>query len=162
MLLEAVAALRPTSGGRYADATLGGGGHAAAILAASSPRGWLYGCDRDGAAIEGAGRRLAEFSGRFELRQYNFAELADWIAPESCDGVLMDLGVSSPQLDRPERGFSFQFEAPLDMRMDQRQPLTAADLVNRASNDELVRMFWELGGERNARRFARAIVAERE
>jgi 16S rRNA (cytosine1402-N4)-methyltransferase len=162
MLQEAVAALRPISGGRYADATLGGGGHAAAILDASSPNGWLYGCDRDGAAIEAARRRLAAFSGRFELRQANFAEITEWIPAGSCDGVLIDLGVSSHQLDTPVRGFSFQYEGPLDMRMDQRQSLTAAELVNHASIDELSKIFWELGDERNARRFARAIVEERE
>jgi 16S rRNA (cytosine1402-N4)-methyltransferase len=162
MLHEAVAALRPTSGGRYVDATLGGAGHAAAILAASSPNGWLYGCDRDGAAIEAARQTLAPFSGRFELRQANFAELADWIPAASCAGVLMDLGVSSPQLDTPNRGFSFQLDGPLDMRMDLRQALTAAELVNHESLEELTRIFWELGDERNARRFARAIAAERE
>ena len=162
MLAEAVAALQPRSGGRYVDATLGGAGHAAAILDASSPNGWLFGCDRDGAAVEAAARRLARFAGRFELRQGNFAELADWLPAQSCDGVLMDLGVSSPQLDEAERGFSFQQDGPLDMRMDTRQPLTAADLVNTAEPDELARIFWELGGERNARRFTRAIVARRE
>jgi 16S rRNA (cytosine1402-N4)-methyltransferase len=105
---------------------------------------------------------LAGFAGRFELRQGNFAELADWVPGGSCDGVLMDLGVSSPQLDSAARGFSFQQEGPLDMRMDARQSLTAAELVSTAGIDELVRILWELGGERNSRRFARAIVAERE
>jgi 16S rRNA (cytosine1402-N4)-methyltransferase len=162
MLAEALAALRPRPEGRYADGTLGGGGHAAAILAASSPSGWLYGCDRDGAAIEAAIRRLAEFAGRFEIRRGNFAELADWIAPESCDGVLLDLGVSSPQLDEPERGFSFQRDGPLDMRMDPRQPATAAELVNGLHETELQEIFWQLGGEPQARRFARAIVRERQ
>ena len=118
----------------------------------------MCGCDRDGAAIEAARQRLAEFAGRFEIRQGNFAELADWVAPGSCDGVLLDLGVSSPQLDEAERGFSFQQDGPLDMRMDRRQPLTAAELVNTAGAEELARMFWELGGERDARRFARAIA----
>jgi len=131
-------------------------------LVASSPNGWLYGCDRDGAAIEAARERLIAFSGRFELRQSNFAELMDWIPAGSCDGVLLDLGVSSPQLDRAERGFSFQLQGPLDMRMDQGQVMTAAELVNSASLDELSKIFWELGGERNARRFARAIGEERE
>ncbi|HVM49926.1 MAG TPA: 16S rRNA (cytosine(1402)-N(4))-methyltransferase RsmH [Candidatus Acidoferrum sp.] len=162
MLAEVLAALRPRPGGRYADGTLGGGGHAAAILAASSPTGWLYGCDRDGAAIEAAARRLAEFQGRFELRQANYAELADWIEQGSCDGVLLDLGVSSPQLDVAERGFSFQQDGPLDMRMDRRQPLTAAELVNAAGPDELAKIFWDLGGERDARRIARAIARARE
>jgi 16S rRNA (cytosine1402-N4)-methyltransferase len=162
MVAEVVAALRPESGGRYADGTIGRAGHAAAILAASSPSGWLYGCDRDGAAVEAAKRKLAEFAGRFEVRQGNFGELADWVPPGSCDGVLLDLGVSSPQLDEAERGFSFQQDGPLDMRMDQRQAVTAASLVNEASVEELAQIFWELGDERNARRFARAIARERE
>ena len=162
MLAEALAALRPRPEGRYADGTLGGGGHAAAILAASSPSGWLYGCDRDGAAIEAAIRRLAEFAGRFEIRRANFAELADWISPASCDGVLLDLGVSSPQLDEAERGFSFQRDGPLDMRMDRRQPVTAAELVNGLHETELQEIFWQLGGEPQARRLARAIVRERQ
>ena len=162
MLAEVLAALRPGPGGRYADGTIGGGGHAAAILAASSPSGWLYGCDRDGTAVEAAGRRLAEFSGRWEIRQGKFAELAEWVPANSCDGVLLDLGVSSPQLDEAERGFSFQQDGPLDMRMDMRQAVTAATLVNEQTEEELAKMFWELGGERNARRFARAIARERE
>jgi 16S rRNA (cytosine1402-N4)-methyltransferase len=162
MLAEALAALRPRPEGRYADGTLGGGGHAAAILAASSPSGWLYGCDRDGAAIEAAIRRLAEFAGRFEIRRGNFAELADWISPASCDGVLLDLGVSSPQLDEAERGFSFQRDGPLDMRMDRLQPVTAAELVNGLPESELQEIFWQLGGEPQARRLARAIVRERQ
>jgi len=162
LLAEVLAALRPRPAGRYADATIGGGGHAAAILTASRPRGWPYGCDRDGAAIEAAIRRLAQFAGRFEIRRGNFAELADWIAPESCDGVLLDLGVSSPQLDEPGRGFSFQRDGPLDMRMDPRQPVTAAELVNELHETELQQIFWELGGEPQARRLARAIVRERQ
>ncbi len=162
MVAEVLAALQPRPGGRYADGTLGGGGHAASILAASSPTGWLSGCDRDGAAVEAAGRRLAEFAGRFEIRRGNFSELVEWAGPGSCDGVLLDLGVSSPQLDRPERGFSFMQIGNLDMRMDDRQSLTAAELVNTASADELARIFWELGGERESRRFARAIEHDRK
>jgi 16S rRNA (cytosine1402-N4)-methyltransferase len=162
MMAEVMAALKPKPGGRYADGTIGGAGHAAAILAASSPTGWLCGCDRDGAAIEAAGKRLAEFAGRFELRQGNFADLAEWVERDSCDGVLLDLGVSSHQLDEAQRGFSFQQDGPLDMRMDRRQQLTAADLVNTASADELAKTFWDLGGERDARRFARAIAWDRE
>ena len=162
MMAEVVAALRPRPGGRYADGTVGGAGHAAALLAASSPSGWLCGCDRDGVAVEAAKARLAEFSGRFEIRQGNFSELADWVPPGSCDGVLLDLGVSSPQLDEGWRGFSFQQDGPLDMRMDRRQELTAARLVNEASVEELAKIFWELGGERDARRFAREIARQRE
>ena len=163
MAAEVLAALKPQPNGRYADGTLGGAGHAASILAASSPTGWLSGCDRDGVAVETAKARLNEkFAGRFEIRRGNFAELADWVAEKSCDGVLLDLGVSSPQLDEAERGFSFQQDGPLDMRMDRRQELTAARLVNEASAEELAKIFWELGGERESRRFARAIARERE
>ena len=157
-------ALQPRPGGRYLDCTLGAAGHAAAILAASRPDGWLSGCDRDGEAIDHASRRLSEagFARRFELRHGNFADLADWIAPASCDGVLFDLGVSSPQLERAERGFSFQRDGPLDMRMDLRQPLTAADVVNGWGEAELVRIFREYGDEPQARRVARAIVQDRQ
>ncbi len=162
LLKEVLGALGPKPGGRYVDGTIGGGGHAAAILAASSPTGWLYGCDRDGAAVEAARSRLAEYAGRFELRQANFAELTDWVERGSCEGVLLDLGVSSPQLDLAARGFSFQQEGPLDMRMDARQSLRAADLVNGAAPEELARIFWEYGGEQDARRLARALARERE
>jgi len=162
MAAEVLDALKPRSGGRYADGTVGGAGHAAIILAASSPTGWLFGCDRDGGAVEAARARLAEFTGRFDIRRGNFAELADWVPAASCDGVLLDLGVSSPQLDCAERGFSFQHDGPLDMRMDTRQLLKAADLVNGASAEELAEIFADLGGEREARRIANAIVRGRE
>lgn len=162
MVAEVVAALRPRVGGRYADGTVGGGGHAAAVLAASLPDGWLSGCDCDGDAIEAAQMRLAEFAGRFELRRGNYVDLPDWVPAGSCDSVLLDLGVSSAQLDRAERGFSFQHDGPLDMRIDTRQRLTAADLIDNASTEELAKIFWELGGERDARRLAKAIVRNRE
>ena len=162
MMVEVLAAMRPQAGGCYGDGTVGGAGHAAAILAASSPTGWLFGCDRDGAAVEAAQARLAEFAGRFEIRRGNHAELAEWVPAGSCDAVLLDLGVSSAQLDRPERGFSFQQDGPLDMRMDTRQPPTAAELVNTASAEELAKIFWELGNERDSRRFAKAIVHDRK
>jgi 16S rRNA (cytosine1402-N4)-methyltransferase len=161
MLAEVLAAIRPCPDGFFVDGCVGGGGHAAAILAASSPGGKLFGCDRDGDAIEAARRRLAEFAGRFELQRENFADLPHWVKPASSDAVLFDLGVSSWQLDRPERGFSFR-EGPLDMRMDSRESLTAATLVNELSAEELARIFWELGGERDSRRYARAIVKARE
>ncbi|MEW6307092.1 MAG: 16S rRNA (cytosine(1402)-N(4))-methyltransferase RsmH [Verrucomicrobiota bacterium] len=162
MVTEVCAGLQVRPGGRYADGTLGGAGHAAVILKASAPNGWLFGSDRDGAAVEAATARLAEFAGRFEIRRATYDELADWIAADSCDGVLLDLGVSSPQLDRPERGFSFQQDGPLDMRMDPRQALTAGSLVNEASAEELARLFWELGDESDARRIARGIERERQ
>jgi 16S rRNA (cytosine1402-N4)-methyltransferase len=163
MVAEALGALKPRPDGRYADGTLGGAGHAASILEASSPTGWLFGCDRDGVAVEAAKKRLAEkFAGRFEIRRGNFSEMADWIPAAGCDGVLLDLGVSSPQLDFAERGFSFQNDGPLDMRMDDRQKLTAANLVNDLSAEELAKIIWEFGGERESRRFAKAIVHDRE
>jgi len=162
MAAEVLAALKPQPNGRYADGTLGGAGHAARILAASSPTGWLSGCDRDGVAVETAKARLTErFAGRFEIRRGNFSELAEWVPAASCDGVLLDLGVSSPQLDHAERGFSFMHDGPLDMRMDDRQPVTAADLVNETDAEPLAKIFWEYGDERDSRRFAKAIVHDR-
>jgi 16S rRNA (cytosine1402-N4)-methyltransferase len=162
MEAEVLEALRPNPASLIADGTVGGGGHAAALLRASAPTGRLVGCDRDGMAVEAATARLSEFAGRFEIRQGNFADMAGWIEPESCDGVLLDLGVSSPQLDLPERGFSFQQDGPLDARMDQRQELTAARLINEADVEELAGIFWRYGNEEQSRRMARAIVRERE
>jgi len=159
---EVLAALRPRPGGCYADGTVGGGGHAEALLRASAPAGRLLGCDRDGAAVQAARARLAPYAERFEIRQGSFAGLDEWIEAGSCDGVVFDLGVSSVQLDWPERGFSFQSDGPLDMRMDTGQALTAETLVNQAGAEELAKIFWEYGGEANARRIARAIERERE
>ena len=161
LLTEVLEALQPRPGGKYADGTVGGGGHALGILQASAPDGWLFGMDRDEAALEAAQERLAGVAGRYQLKRGNFSTLDDWIPARSCDGVLLDLGVSSPQLDRPERGFSFQAEGPLDMRMDQHQPRSAAQIVNEESEQELARIFWELGEERQSRRFAKAIVEQR-
>lgn len=162
VLVEEVAsALRLRSGGRYVDGTLGGGGHAAMILDRTSPDGWLFGCDRDGIALAAATERMADRAGRFQFRRGDFADLAEWIEPASCDGVLLDLGVSSAQLDQAGRGFSFQLDGPLDMRMDDREPRSAADWVNEAPVEELIRIFREFGEEREARRLARAIEAER-
>ncbi len=159
---EVLAGLLPEDGGRYVDGTLGGGGHAAAVLGACSPRGWLFGCDRDADALAAAAGRLVEYRGRFQLRQMNFEGLCGWVEAGSCDGVLLDLGVSSPQLDWAERGFSFQSDGPLDMRMDRRQGRTAADWVNEAGSGELEQVFRELGEEPAARRLARAIEQERQ
>lgn len=162
LLGEVVEALQPRSGEKYADGTIGGGGHAAAILEASAPDGWLWGMDRDGDALVAAQQKLAKYAGRFELRRGNFSELAEWIPSASCAGIVLDLGVSSAQLDWSERGFSFNSEGPLDARMDQRQPMTAADLVNTASEQELAKILWEFGEERQSRRFAKAIVEQRK
>lgn len=161
MPAETLQALRPRAGGRYLDGTLGGAGHASAVLEASGPDGFLIGCDRDDDALEAAGRRLAGFPGRFELRRGNFAEAPGWFPAGTFDGVLLDLGVSSHQLDSPGRGFSFQHDGPLDMRMDRRGGATAADLVNGRPAEELAQMFWKWGEERESRRIARALEAER-
>ena len=120
-----------------------------------------FGCDRDDVAIAAARSALAEFAGRHEIRRGSFAELDRWVPAESCDGVLLDLGVSSPQLTDAGRGFSFQTDGPLDMRMDRRQALTAAELVNDLPADELARLFWEFGDERAARRIAQVIAHDR-
>ena len=132
------------------------------ILTASEPNGWLGGCDRDGAAIKAASSRLERFTGRFEIRRGAFESLVEWIPEASLDGVLLDLGVSSPQLDSPERGFSFSDAGPLDMRMDDRQDQTAAELVNNMEEEALAQLIWEMGGEQKSRRIARAIVRARE
>ena len=162
MEAELLEALRPSPTSLIADGTVGGGGHAAAILKASAPTGRLVGCDQDIMAVEAATARLSAFAGRFKIRQGNYAELAEWVQLGSCDGVLLDLGVSSPQLDLPERGFSFQEDGPLDMRMDQRRELTAARLIAETDAEELAGIFWRYGNEEQSRRMARAIVAERE
>ena len=162
LLEEALLALQPAAGRLYVDGTVGGGGHAEAILEASGPDGRLVGFDRDDWALAAAARRLKRFGDRLELHREPFAALAKCLAKASCDGVLLDLGVSSPQLDEAERGFSFQVEGPLDMRMDRRQPVSAAQLVNELEAGELATIFWELGGERRSRRIARAIVEQRD
>ena len=162
LLAEVLEALQPHPGGRYIDATLGGGSHSRAILEASSPDGFLFGCDRDAEAIQHTHKQLAPFAGRYELRQMNFSELATWIPPASCDGALMDLGISSLQLDKAERGFSFQQDGELDMRLSREETTTAADLVNQLSEAELTKIFQEYGQERESRRFARAIVKARQ
>ncbi|NLH72041.1 MAG: 16S rRNA (cytosine(1402)-N(4))-methyltransferase RsmH [Verrucomicrobia bacterium] len=158
---EVVAVLEPRSGGFYVDGTVGGGGHAAAVLRAGAPAARLFGIDRDAEAVAAARVRLAEFGDRVELRVGNFADVADWVPEGSVDGVLLDLGVSSYQLDSAERGFSFQLDGPLDMRFDRSQGLTACDLVNELDARELERLFRELGGERRARLIARGIVRAR-
>ncbi len=162
LLEEVLSALQPAAGRLYVDGTVGGGGHAEAILEVSGPDGRLVAFDRDDWALEAAVRRLARFGDRLELHWEPFASLAKRLTKASCDGVLLDLGVSSPQLDEAERGFSFQAEGPLDMRMDRRQPVSAEQLVNELEVGELATIFWKLGGERQSRRIARAIVEQRD
>ena len=162
---EVLSALSPHPGGVYVDGTLGGAGHAGLILAASAPDGVLIGFDRDAEAIAVAGERLAPFGGRARLFQRNFASIAatlSEIGVEAIDGFVLDLGVSSHQLDRQERGFSFMQDAPLDMRMDRSGGPSAADLVNTLSEGELFRIISEYGEERWAKRVASFIVKARE
>ena len=158
---EVMEALRPASGGRYLDGTLGGGGHAEMILKASSPDGKLWGTDRDESAIAAASSRLAAFGDRVEITNDSYSNAAGWVAAGTLDGVLLDLGVSSPQLDHANRGFSVQTAGPLDMRMDQTQALTAAEVVNTWSEAELAAIIWKYGGDRDSRRIARAIAQAR-
>lgn len=164
VLLDRVVELfRDVAPGLYVDATLGGGGHAAAVLAAN-PGLRLLGLDRDDVAIAAAGRRLAPFGDRVEIVRTGFDRLAEVVRERTDEGasaVLMDLGVSSPQLDVAERGFSYRAAAPLDMRMDRRQSLSALEVVNDYSYPELARIIREFGEERYAGRIARAIVDAR-
>lgn len=159
MVDRVVEVLAPVPAGTYVDATVGGGGHAAAVLAAA-PHLRLVGLDRDADAIAAAGERLAPFGDRARLVHARFDELAS-VVDGPVSAVLFDLGVSSPQFDRPDRGFSYRADAPLDMRMDRRDPVTAADIVNTWGGDELARLLRTLGDERFANRIARAIVAAR-
>ncbi len=165
LLREVITGLQPRPGGRYIDGTVGGGGHAAAILEASAPDGRLLGIDCDPAALTAAGARLALYGDRVTLVRGSFREvgrLAIDAGFTQVQGVLLDLGVSSYQFDTPERGFSFQASAPLDMRLDPDAPVTAARLVNDLPEQELADLIFRYGEERGSRRIARAIVAARQ
>lgn len=165
MLAEAVALLAPGRGGTFVDGTLGGGGHAAAVLEKLPPGGRLCGIDRDGEAIRAASERLARFGERFMPIRGNFfcmKELLQERGIREVNGILLDLGVSSYQLDAAERGFSYNADAPLDMRMDTAAGLSAYDVVNGYERDALARVIREYGEERYAGRIASAIVRERE
>jgi len=162
LLSETLEFLEPERGGVFVDCTLGLGGHSQALLAAN-PTLRLIGIDRDPVAHEQARRRLAAYSERVRFVQGEFSDVEELVRNEGVgkvQGVLADLGVSSMQLDTPERGFSFRFDGPLDMRMGDSGP-TAGDIVNRYAEADLVRIFSEYGEERQARRVARAIVASR-
>ncbi|MGI8661649.1 MAG: 16S rRNA (cytosine(1402)-N(4))-methyltransferase RsmH [Acidimicrobiales bacterium] len=163
MLDEVVETLRPVPPGWVVDATVGGGGHATAILRAL-PHLSLLGFDRDGDALAAAADALEPFASRVRLHRVRFDALEDVMEElhmEEISAAVFDLGVSSPQLDRPERGFSYRSDAPLDMRMDRRQQHSAADVVNDADEAELRRILRTFGDERHAHRIARAIVAAR-
>lgn len=165
LLNEAVAALVTDPGGLYVDGTFGRGGHASLILASLNKAGSLIAIDKDPDACSVAQQKFAGDT-RFEIVQASFAELADLVAARdmagSVSGVLLDLGVSSPQLDNPERGFSFLRDGPLDMRMDPDSGVSAADWLASAEEREISRVLRDYGEERYARRIARAIVEARE
>ncbi|MEM9016596.1 MAG: 16S rRNA (cytosine(1402)-N(4))-methyltransferase RsmH [Verrucomicrobiota bacterium] len=161
MAQEILAVMRPLSGKQIVDGTLGGGGHSELLLAEGAH---VIGCDQDGAALDHAASRLGSYGDQFLPLRGNFSgldELLTCAGVDKVDGILLDLGVSSRQLDDPSRGFSFREDGPLDMRMDSRSELTAFDLVNAWAEDELIRIFRDYGEERRARRVAKEIVKER-
>ena len=165
LLDEAVQALRVLPDGKYLDGTFGRGGHSGAILDRLSKEGCLLSLDRDPEAVA-AGKRMMEGDSRLTVVQGNYADMEryvrEWGVEEGLDGILLDIGVSSPQLDDPERGFSFMGDGPLDMRMNPLQGVSAEEWLAEAPERELARVFWEFGEERHARRIARSIVMTRQ
>ena len=162
---EAVSYLNCSPGGIYVDATLGSGGHALRILRDNRSIGKLIGIDRDAEAIEQAREILKEFQEKTVIVQEDFArirEILDWLKIDKVDGILLDLGFSSHQLENAERGFSFMLEGPLDMRMDRSAGFTAFDLVNRSPLPALEKIIRDYGEERWAKRIARSIVTRRQ
>jgi 16S rRNA (cytosine1402-N4)-methyltransferase len=161
---QIILALNPQSPGYYVDATVGAGGHAWGILEASSPDGKLLGLDLDPQALVLASQRLAGFSGRATLVQASYTTLLQQLASikwPPVQGIVIDLGVSSMQLDTPDRGFSFQADGPLDMRFGPDLTTTAADLVNKLSEQQLADLIWRYGEDRQSRHLARTIVQAR-
>jgi len=162
MARQVMEGLVPRRDGVYVDGTLGGGGHTRLILEAG---GRVFGMDRDWAALERVAETLSEWSERLVLVHGNFADMSDLIRQhgvDEVDGVLLDLGVSSNQIDEADRGFSFQQDGPLDMRMDSKQKNSAADWVNTLSREELANLFREYGEEKRAWQIAGAMVRERQ
>jgi len=161
---EIIHALQPKTAGHYVDGTLGAGGHARGILEACEPDGRLLGLDVDPQALALARETLAPYGQRARLFQASYTSLTERLREigwDKVDGILLDLGLSSMQLDTPERGFSFQQDAPLDMRFDPASPTSAADLVNSLPQDELADLIFRYGEERASRRIAQAIVKAR-
>lgn len=165
LLYETVDGLDIRPDGIYVDATLGGGGHAFEVCRQLGDKGRFIGIDQDAAAIEAAGVRLSSFGEKVTIVRSNYCEMRlrlRKLGIDKVDGIMIDLGVSSYQLDTAERGFSYRMDAPLDMRMDQRQRLTARDIVNDYSEMDLFRVIRDYGEERFAKNIAKHIVAERE
>lgn len=164
MVKEVLEYLQPKSGQTIVDGTLGGGGHALEMVKHIVPSGKMIGIDRDDDALDAAGQRLSEYSANVILEKGNFSDLeaiAQRLGVESVNGVLLDLGVSSYQLETPERGFSFRQDALLDMRMDKTQPVTAREIVNSFSERHLTEIIQDYGEERWAKRIAKFIVDRR-
>jgi 16S rRNA (cytosine1402-N4)-methyltransferase len=162
LLAEALELLAVRPGGFYVDGTIGLGGHTAAILERSAPGGRVIAFDKDAETMAAARETLAPFGDRVRFVHADFREAPKVLGPERADGILLDLGVSSLQLDDARRGFSFRVDGPLDMRMDQSAGPTAADLVNRLPEDELANLIYRFGEERASRRIARAIAEARK
>lgn len=165
LLDECIEALSIRPDGVYVDGTLGRAGHSSEIAKRLGAGGCLVGIDRDSDAIEAGNKRLGEYKDKVKLYHGNFRDMAyilDELGISGADGILLDLGVSSPQLDEAERGFSYMEDAPLDMRMDRSCGMTAAELVNTAAEEELSRILFEYGEERYSRRIAGNIVRYRE
>jgi len=165
LLTETLDALAPRSGGLYCDATLGGGGHSEAILERSAPDGRLIGVDRDPAALAAAKERLAPHGDRVTFVHGSFGQLPALLAEigvARLDGLLADVGVSSPQLDDPSRGFSFRESGPLDMRMDPTRGRTAKELIDEQDAESLANLIYQLGEERRSRPIARSILKLRD
>jgi 16S rRNA (cytosine1402-N4)-methyltransferase len=161
---EVLFLLQPQRDGRYIDGTVGAGGHTAGILEESAPSGRVLAFDRDPNAISYAQERLAKFGERITFVNASYdqmGQLAPQMGFQRPDGILLDLGLSSRQLNDPERGFSFMKEGPLDMRFDPTQGETAADLINNLTEAELAKMFWEYGEDENSRHIARLVVQNR-
>ena len=160
MLEEVMAHVAPAAGGIYADVTLGGGGHAHALLERSAPDGRLIGTDRDPAALEAAGAALRAFGERVTLRKARIRDLRDVLDAlevDRLDGVVADLGVSSAQLDQQERGFSLAKDGPIDMRMDPTEGETALELIGRSDPETLANVIYRYGEEHRSRRIARSL-----
>ena len=165
LLDETIEGLNINPDGIYFDGTLGGGGHSYEILKRLTGKGVLIGVDQDGDAIEAADERLKEFEGKYQLVRSNYSEIETILSDlkiSKIDGIVLDLGVSSYQIDNLERGFSYKEDAPLDMRMDQRQLLNAADVVNGYTEEQLIAMLRDYGEERFAKGIAKAIIKARE
>ena len=161
---ESINLLQPKNHGRYVDGTLGAGGHAAGILDSSQPDGQLLGLDIDDQALQIAEARLAKYGSRVLIKKDSYANLpeklssVDW---KCADGILLDLGLSSMQMDTADRGFSFMKDAPLDMRFNKDQKRTAAEIINTWSEKDLIKVLWEFGEEPKSRQIAASIVSQR-